>query len=395
MRSVGRFLTGAAALFLACSAAFGQSSEDKSHASDYADKKASLFLIEGGKPVGVSFNKADGEDLVFSYDRGGEFTVQKNADSFKFRIKRDEAYTRGRTAYNKGDWGDAVANFRPAVYPLLPLTVLPEGVSDIQPLVAMFLDSLVKDNSANEALEVAKLISKESLSDELFVAILDVADMLCLSGRNDDAFAVLRDLNVDVANYDRVSRFFETLSHLRKRGGEKECLTWYTKLSNAEGNPLKKLATLWMIYCDLVQGNRMSAEVYLSQIEGIAPTAEEFSLLKLVKGDFALGEANLLFPKIAEAGDDEKAKSAAKEAYDKKLSEAIDNFAEGIVYGRMNSEWMPELLFKAGSSYKAQGNLTASNEIFTQITILYPDDFLAAKAKSQIVKIEKKDEKKS
>ena len=73
----------------------------------------------------------------------------------------------------------------------------------------------------------------------------------------------------------------------------------------------------------------------------------------------------------------------------KKTADALDSYAEGIVYGDLTSEWMPNMLYNIAKLYKATEEFVASNEIFEQITLLYPDSEYAKLSKGEFVEIKK------
>lgn len=382
-------------IFLAAASVFAlhaaAQSDDRSYVADYANSKASVFMIEGGARVDMTLNSVEAKELIFTYSdgRAGQLAVPKDSDIYKFEFKVSDAFNIARSAYNQGDWNNTVANLRAIAYPLIPLAALPEKSINIQPVLDMFLDSLLNADRINEAYSFVKAMPLNSLSDSLYLRVLDTVEKLARANKVSEGFDILNGITVDTSNFERNSKFMDALAALRKRDGEKQALVWYTRLGNDESNTLRDLSTLWMIYCDLTQGNKMSAQVYLSRFDEMKAEAAEFSLLKLVQGMLHLYEAKDLGETLKPMENEEDKKPVEKAIAEKK-SDALFMFAEGIANGRINAEWMPELLFRAGIIYKEMENFKASNGIFAQIIAVYPDDIFAAKSKPQMVKIEEK-----
>ena len=347
------------------------SSQDRSYVEDFINKDADLFWVDSssGRENKVRFKSADSSKLILvDVSGGGEISVPKGASNFKFFLKGGDNWNRARYAYGRGNWDEAITYLRPMVYPVIGMACLPKENFNAHAHIETLISSLA---NAGRYKELSALLGALPLS-ECPQSLIEVAcaagKELVANGYADDVVQVLDRFSFDSSNMDSVSDIMDLLSSLRKAGKLKECLVAYTKLGNVEGNPDKNAALIWMSYCDLALGNRMSAEVYLSGMK-LERSDVNFSLLQMVKGMLKA--------------------SGEKPDY----SVALDMFAEGIVYGSPSNPWMSELMFNAGCAYKKLKQFTAANEIFAQISSFWPGDSFSEKAKKEIVPIKKKDEK--
>ncbi len=340
-----------------------QKNPDRSYVGDYSDKPSEIMLVDAAanKERKVTLKSSSAKDFVFADSAGGELTVPKDTKTFHFAVHGGENWNRARAAFNRGNWNEALVYMRPVVYPLLQYTPFSEETFRVHGYVEMLITALLNDERLVEA---EALVDALPLGDSPLIvpAALEVANALADAGKVESAMKIVNRVSLSADEPDNIAAYMKTLDRIRLRGVSKDLLMCYTKLSNMNGNPQKDVATLWMIYCDMSLGNNMSAQVYLSSLK-VPQDSEEFSLSQMLKGMY-------------------------KEV-EKKIPDALDMYAEGIVFGKISSDWMPELLYKTGMAYKKSKNFVAANEIFLQINALYPDSVFAPKAKAEFVKIEK------
>ena len=340
---------------------------DRAYVNDFADKKVSVVYMVNGKEVPATYKEIAGKSVVFVDSTGADLTVERGSATFKFLLKTDkEAMGRARAYLNKGELESAIKELRPMIYPMLPLCALSEQAFASADLLKEFVDALLETGKLKEAYALAKTIPLELLGAENIATVMDIALALAQKGETAKALSIVEKVELkDEAQYSASDSVLKVLSVLRNAGMIKKVLPVYSKFS-ATSNPQANEFKLWSIYCDIALGNKMSAEVYLSAIK-VERTNDAFSLLKMVQGDLLANH-----PKKPD------------------ISAALDAYAEGIVFGKISNEWMPELLYKTGMAYKTQQNFVASNEVFAQIIAMYEGDAYAEKGKKEIVKIEQK-----
>lgn len=356
----------------ATSATPANKNEDRSYIADYEGKLANVVLFDETSkketPVTV---KSIGDNEIIFVGGGGELSIsKKKSSSMKVLYKPDaQTWTSARSAYNRGNWDDSIAYMRQLIYPILPLMSLPADTFKGHVMLEMYLQALMNADRMVEAESIVETLSLGDCAHELVSTALSVAEMLAQKGKTKDALAIIERVPFTGDKIENIPDMMKVLSALRKQGMTKECAVLYTKMMNVD-SPKKNELTLWMIYCDLSLGKKMSAEIYLNQIK-LENTAPEFSLLQLTKG------------MLASASDKPDLKAV------------LDFYAEGIVFGSLASPWMPELLYNTGMAYKKLGKQYAANEIFAQMLAFYPEDTLTKKGQKEIVKVERKKVKKA
>ncbi len=345
--------------------------EDRSFVSDYADKKASLVYLVEGKENPVTFKELSGKNVIFVDSTGADLTVAHGSDTFKFGLKYDTAQWRAaRALAQKGDYENALLKMRDIVYPVIPLCALSESAFDASDFIGVYVEALLEAKHLKEAYAFAMALPIENSNERIINIAMNVASALVQKGEVAQAMKILEKVNLnEPAQFGASEAVLKVMAMLRGAGKVKELLPMYSKFGATE-NPFAPEFKLWSVYCDVALGNRMSAGVFLSSIK-IDKTAEAFSLAQMIKGDLLASD-----PKSPNIGG------------------ALDAYAEGIVFGKVSSDWMPELLFKAGMLYKQLTKFVASNEIFAQISAMYPDSQYAKKGEKEVVKIEKKKETK-
>lgn len=342
--------------------------EDRSFENDFAGKKTTLVYFVEGRENPVVFKEIRGKNTVFTDQTGSELVAERGSNTFKFSWKEDTAsWRKAQSEAARGDVELALEHMRPIVYPMLPFAAMDEGAFDANEYIEPFVSLLLQNGKLKEAAAVAKSIPVELAQAPIINTEMEIAKALAENGDLVNAMAIVERVDLRSAGQFAASdSVLDVMGILRRTGKVKELLPLYAKLGGVEANPQASWFKLWSIYCDVAIGNRMSADVYLGSIK-IARDSEAFSLAQMIKGDLKATD-----PKAP------------------KLGEALDIYAEGIVFGKISSEWMPELLYKAGMTYKKLKKFVASNEIFAQMNALYPQDSFTAKGLKEIVKVEKK-----
>lgn len=344
--------------------------EDRSYLADYVNEKPNMVLIDkvSKKESAVSLKSVGDKEFIFIDSSGGEVSVKKDTKAFAFRVKLDSSVmSSAKKASAASDWDGVVAALRPTAYAILPFTVFDDEAFTGNQIVEFYISSLLNANRLKEAFAYVSALSLDSASSNIVASALDVAKALVNAGKLDEAMKILDRIGVS-SDAETISAIMDVLGAVRDSGNYKACVVWYTKLSNMKDNPLKGEAALWMIFCDMAMGNKMSAEVYLSNID-IKRGTPEFSLLQMIKGMLK-----------------DSAKTPDYRA-------ALDFYSEGVVFGKLTDPWMPQLLFKTGMAYKNIKNFVASNEIFAQLLALYPENAYTKLGQKEIVEIKKEEPK--
>ncbi|MBO6103303.1 MAG: tetratricopeptide repeat protein [Opitutales bacterium] len=347
--------------------------EDKSRIADFQSNKIPLMVYRpGARGAEMQFEKLEVLDgvvnFVLTHTDGtpGTVYVPINKEGVRFIYRLTPGLRTMRECHTKGLWEDAVKAGRSYVYPALVIMSVSENVTNMHDNLPIFVESLVNAKKYVEAKSLMDALPLSKATPTVGETVINYASKMIDADRYEDAKSVLERLNFGGDNLENIDKVMDIAHKLRKSGKIQEALQWYTKLQSTPDNPYAKEATLWMAYCDIIRGNIMSAQLFTDQLRDLPKTDKVFSLKNLINGMLLMKAQN--------------------------KEDAIDEYAEGIVYGEISQSWMPELLYNAAMLYKDMKQFEPSNEIFEQIMLLYPSEKYSELAKSEIVVIEKKPE---
>ena len=360
---------------LSCASAFGfaQAKDDKPRISEFAGEKLPIVLVEGRNQRDMIFDSMSMKDgvptfkLLYADGTPGAMFVSLNQKGVMFRYKVTPTLNRLRDNYARGNWEDAVSAGRHVIYPAVAIMSVDENITNIQENLGMFVESLIKAKRYVEAKSLMESLPLSKATATVGKVVVDYATAMLKLGRIDDCMSVMERLNFGGENLANIDDMMARVDILRSNGNIKEAVTLYTKLQSTPENPRAKEATLWMAYCDIIRGNTMAAQIFLDtpELKDLKKSDPVFSLKSMIRG--ILLES------------------------DKNVSDALDAYGEGIVYGDTAYSWMPELLFKTAKAYKAIQKPETANEILEQIILLYPNDKFSKLSAPEIVPIEKKE----
>lgn len=368
-----RTLTVLATLLFASTLGFAQkAAEDKPRIAEFANQKMPIILVEGKNQKEMTFDSMLMREgvptfkLLYTDGTPGAMFVSLNQKGVMFRYKLTDSLVRLRDNYARGNWEDAVTAGRYAIYPAVNLMSVDESITNIQENLGIFVESLVNAKRYIEAKSLMESLPLSKATATVGKVVVNYANSMFNLGKLDDCLSVLERMNFGGENLANIDDIMDLVEKMRSKGNIKEAVTLYTKLQSTPENPRAKEATLWMSYCDILRGNTIAAQIFLDtpELKNLKKSDPVFSLKSMIKG--ILLES------------------------DKKTSDALDAYGEGIVYGDTSYAWMPELLFKTAKAYKAIKKPETANEIFEQIILLYPNDKFSKLSAPEIVPIEKK-----
>ena len=340
---------------------------DRSYLNDYAGKKAEVVYLVNGKENPATFKEINGKNVVFADSTGADLSVEHGSATFKFALKCDaDALRAARNFYARGEWESSILKMRDIVYPAIPLCALTDDAFAAADYVEPFVESLLAAGRLKEAKSFAAALPLDLAPASIISCAAKIADALLDKGDVAGAQLIVEKIELrEDSQYAASDAVLKVMGKLRAAGKIKEMLPLYSKFGSAK-NPHSDEFKLWGVYCDVIMGNRMSAEVYLNSIT-LTRADRAFSLGQMIKGQLRATD-----PKKPD------------------LNAALDLFAEGIVFGNVSSDWMPELLYNTGMGYKTLKKFVASNEIFAQIQAMYPQSPYAKLSGKEFVKVEKK-----
>lgn len=348
--------------------------DDKSRLIEFAKLKFPILLIEKGSTVPrdmfidgvVDISGVSNIKLSAADGSGGDMFMPLNSSLLKFRFKETESFNDMYNYYQEGKYADAVSVGRKFVYPSIALMGLSEEVTNVHYLLTIFLDSLVKTERFAEAKSVMDALPLSRANITVGKAIIDTVSAMFDAGLSSDVDEILSRLNFGGDNLENIEHIMLLVNKMREKDDFQNASKWYTKIQSTPNCPVKDEATMWMAYCDMKLGRVNSARIILDQYSDMESDKDVFSLLAMING--------LLLER------------------DNKMTEAIDEYAKGIVYGDVSAMWSPELYYHAGLTYKKLENFRASNGIFSQVVLFFPTTKYAEPSKKEIVEIAKSEE---
>ncbi|MBO7520719.1 MAG: hypothetical protein J6T16_00580 [Opitutales bacterium] len=349
-----------------------QAAEDAPRIAEFQKNKLPIIFVEDQANKSAKSSYMDFEELVpidgvvnfklaFTDGTPGSIFVPIDRKGVKFKYRVTDELKRMRKAYTGGRWEAAVEAGRHVVYPAVDIMGIPEELTNVQENLPPFVESLAKAGRFIEAKSLMESLPLSKATPTVGVAVVRYANLAIDAGKFKDATDILKRMNFGGANLANAEGIMQIAHKLRKLGRTSDAVELYTRLQATPQNPLANESKMWMAYCDVLKNNDISARLFVDELKSLPKTEGAFSLRCLVNG--------MLFEK------------------QKKFDDALDSYAEGIVYGDLSSEWMPNMLFNIAKLYKANKDFVASNEIFEQITLLYPASEYSKPSQGEIVEI--------
>ncbi len=353
---------------------FAAPADDKPQLSEYSKLKLPIVMInEAGRASEMNIDgiiDIDGvSNIKISEAANPEAAIYAplTAIKFKFRFKNTDSVSKMFSNYSAQKYEDAVLEGRKVVYPAVVYMDLPERTTNVHYLLGAFVESLMRTERFIEAKALMEALPLARANATVGKAVADYIKFAIQAGRYSDADDILTRLNFGGENLENIDSIMEAVDLLRVKGKTKEAAKWYTKLQSTPNNPKKDECTLWMAYCDFQEGKTISAQLFVDKYKDIKRDNPIYSLRSLISGMLIMTDKS-------------------------KVPEALDQYAQGIVYGDISSAWADELFFNTAMAYKMLEKPATSNEIFNQLILLYPQSRFVPLAKKELVKIVKKAE---
>lgn len=350
-------------------------SQDRSYMNDFA----------GVKPVLTTYDETTQKESKMRYVKseiikgivhyamapegaaeGGEMLIPANRTGIKFTYKPEgDLAIKIKDAIFSGNNEAAIGMMRKGIYPLIQLVAAPESLMAIQNDVINFTDLLMAAGRVNEAYAIMMSLDYAKIKPQFSAQAVKLIGELTKLGRYNDALKLADKLSFEGEFAVLIPDFLDALDTIRNAGKIKEVSRWYAKLQSLKENPDKLACTLWMLYCDISSGNLVSAKVFVKSttIKNIDRKSPVFSLAQMIKGMLLTTS--------------------------KQYKEALENFSEGIIYGKPTDQWMEELTYNTALCYKQINKPQVAKEIFEELGLFYPNSVFNKQAKAQIALIEK------
>lgn len=278
------------------------------------------------------------------------------------RFDLDEMQQANQLIQQGNDIG-AVKVLREKVYPLVKFAQVPELFSQLHSPVRALISSLI---SAGELAEADDLLSRVPLDKvDIKYSQLGIQLMNAYLAKEDFTAAarIARDLPKSGAYTSNITQVVSAADALRGAGKYDAVIPLYEEIESSVPADVRKNVRMWLAY-SLVLADRVDeASPMIDSMEEPAPNDRLFSLYKLLQG--------------------------SREHRNKKYGEALDVLTRGFVRAQTSYVWVPEMLYLIGDCYKQAGDPTAARNVWSEITVLYPDSPWATRAAESLSKLPK------
>ena len=263
----------------------------------------------------------------------------------------------------QGNYTGAVKVLREKVYPLVKFAEVPELFSQLHSPVRALISSLI---SSGELAEADDLLNRVPLDKvDIKYSQLGIQLMNAYLAEEDFTAAarIARELPKSGAYTSNITQVVSAADALRGAGEYDAVIPLYKEIESSVPADVRKNVRMWLAY-SLVLADRVDeASPMIDSMEEPAPNDRLFSLYKLLQG--------------------------SREHRNKKYGKALDVLTRGFVRAQTSYVWVPEMLYLIGDCYKQAGDPTAARNVWSEITVLYPDSPWATRAAESLSKLPK------
>ncbi len=348
---------------------FAQSAgnEDRSYLADFANAKPTLTFTDEITNESTKYILSDTEVIagktryIMSLvgNEKQQIIVSDTTDDMVFSyIAPEELIVKIQDFLIAEDKNSALKEMRKDTYALLPLIDINETLFPIHETVLEYLDLLIATERVNELYSIFEILKLSSLKEEYTDVCLNLAKILAEKGDFERSLKILDTLNVEANRIDLIPELMEILTIFRDARRIDDIARYYLRLQAVEENKLALEAQMWSLYCDIQKENVITASVLLKHFGKVDKRTTEYSLYKMISGLIA--------------------------KKNKENMSALENFSEGIVYGKSVDDWMPELMYNTALSYSKADKLEVAMQILEEMRKFYPDNVFLAEAERDI-----------
>lgn len=270
----------------------------------HADKGVTVTGLSDAQRGEVTILKHRDNELVVS-GQYGELIVPITEETWRGLRPVIENAGKIDRMLRGGDYKEAMPLLRPALYPYLKFSTLPDEFTQVHELIATLFLNLSRNGLHGEMVRLLDQYPQVARQQELMPMLTEALDQVRAEGQ----FALPAGI--------------------------------YGKLAELDG-PMKERATAMQAYCQAMAGDVATAKATLGKLPELKPGSAAFSEKLLAQGVVSL--------KQGEPG------------------QALDAMSRGLVHANPTVGWLPEATFHIASAYREIGNfeaaLGACEEIF-------------------------------
>lgn len=252
---------------------------------------------------------------------------------------------------------------REKVYPLVKFNEVPELFVQLHSPLRALLSSLI---SAGELSEADDLISRIKLGKvDIKYSQLAIQLMHAYLEKDDyeAAARIARELPKSGDYTANITEVITAADALRGAGEYEAVIPLYREIESSVPEDVRKNVRMWLAY-SLVLADRVDeASPMIDSMEEPEASDRLFSLYKLLQG--------------------------SREHRNKNYANALDVLTRGFVRAQTSYVWVPEMLYLIGDCYARAEDPTAARNVWSEITVLYPDSPWSKRAAESLSKLQK------
>lgn len=266
------------------------------------------------------------------------------ARTMKFSLKN---LKKANSLIDQGNNEGALTLLRPDVYPLVKYNNLPEIFTDLHIPIRTLLDTLVDAGEYGEAEDLVKRVRLGQVGVRYSNSAIRLMNAYLLSSDAEAASRIARMLPFSEGYASNIQPAIEAADNIRGAGLYEEVIPVYRAIQPHAAPGQRKDIDMWLAY-SLVLADRMEeATAIIETVEEPDPSQRLFSLYKLLEGSRAYRQED--------------------------YSTALDILTRGFVRAETSYSWVPEMLYRIGDCYARAEDPVAARNVWSEITLLYPD----------------------
>ena len=265
----------------------------------------------------------------------------------------DEMELANKLIFEENYYG-AVELLRPKVYPLIRFHKVPEMFSELHTPIRTLIKSLIDLENFSEAEDLLSRISLDYVDVKYSELAIELLDNYLSLQDYDAVTRVINQLPVGGVYSENTAYMIRIANILRGAGKPFAVIPIYRKIERHVSGEQHTEIRMWLAYSLILVDNIDEASLIIDELEEPDPKDELFSLYKLLQGSRAYHNQN--------------------------YADALDVLTRGFVRAHTSYLWVPEMLYLIGDCYAQSEHVTAARNVWTEITILYPDSLWAVNA---------------
>ena len=248
---------------------------------------------------------------------------------------------------DQGNFEGALQLLRPDIYPLVKYNQLPSIFVDLHTPVRKLLDTLVNAGEYAEAEDLFKRIKLSAVDINYSNSAVRLMNAYLLANEPAASARVAQRLPFEVGYESNIQPTLEAADQIRSAGFYEDAIPIYQAIRPNTSFEEKEQVDLWLAYSLVLADRVEEGTVLMDSLEEPSPSEELFSLYKLLEGSRAYRKGDYM--------------------------QALDTLTRGFVRAQTSYSWVPEMLYRIGDCYARAEDPMAARNVWSEITLLYPE----------------------